>query len=104
MTIETSTPSTLNLWQLRIVITGWITYAVYYLGRSNISPALPDLQASLQLSKRDVGLIVTGFFWAYALGQLINGRLGDRLSPRRFVLVGMSVSAILNFSFGTFST
>lgn len=97
------TATSLQPWQRQLVAIAWITYAAYYLGRVNIATAMPDMQAALNLTKSQIGLISTGFFWAYALGQLINGQLGDRLSPRRFVLVGMLVSAGLNFVFGTLS-
>lgn len=89
--------------QRRIVVIGWITYAAYYLGRVNISIALPDLQNNLHFTKGQVGLITTGFFWAYAIGQIINGRLGDLMSPRRLVLIGMLSSAVLNLLFGSLS-
>ena len=97
---QTVTATPLKSWQRQLVIIAWITYAAYYLGRVNISTAMPDMQASLDFTKSQVGLITTGFFWAYALGQLINGQLGDRLSPRRFILIGMLASATLNFIFG----
>ena len=100
----TTLPLPLTVWQRRIVVIAWITYAAYYLGRVNISTAMPDMQASLDFTKSQVGLISTGFFWAYALGQLINGQLGDRISPRRFVLIGMLVSALINLIFAGLST
>ncbi len=103
MTVSTVPVPSLKSWQRQLVIVAWITYAAYYLGRVNISTAMPDMQTSLDFTKSQVGLISTGFFWAYALGQLINGQLGDRLSPRRFILIGMLASAMLNFIFGTLS-
>jgi OPA family glycerol-3-phosphate transporter-like MFS transporter len=96
--------SPLKSWQRRLVITAWITYAAYYLGRVNLSTALPAMEADLAFSKGQLGLLTTGYFWSYALGQLINGQLGDRLSPRRFVLFGMLGSAAVNLVFGTLST
>ena len=94
----------LNNPQRKIVVIAWISYAAYYLGRVNISTALPAIQKDLLFSKSQVGLIITGFFWAYAFGSLINGRLGDRLSPRRFVFTGMLISVGLNLLFGSIST
>ena len=67
----------LKFWQRRIVVMGWITYASYYLGRVNLSTAIPDLREGLHLSSQDVGLLSSGFFLSYALGQLISGHLGD---------------------------
>ncbi len=103
MTAAALPVTTLDRWQRRIVVAAWVTYAAYYLGRVNLSTALPDMQATLSLSKSDVGWISTAFFWTYALGQLVNGRLGDRLSPRRMVLVGMLISAGLNLLFSALS-
>jgi OPA family glycerol-3-phosphate transporter-like MFS transporter len=89
--------------QRQIVSLSWVTYAAYYLGRVNISTALPAMQEDLGLLKSDVGLITTGFFWAYALGQLVNGPLGDRISPRKFIFVGLLGSAAINLIFGSLS-
>ena len=89
--------------QRRIVTLSWITYGAYYLGRVNISTALPAIQEDLGLSKGNVGLITTGLFWAYALGQLINGPLGDRVSPRKFIFVGLMGSGLINIVFGSLS-
>ena len=87
-------------WQRQLIAVAWITYAAYYLGRVNLSAALPDIGTSLSLSKTELGLLGTGFFWAYAVGQLINGQLGDIVSPRRLVFWGMVASSILNVAFG----
>jgi len=51
----------LKFWQWRIVVMGWITYASFYLGRVNLSTAMPDLRESLHLSSQDVGLLGSGF-------------------------------------------
>ena len=103
MSTKALSETALQSWQRQLVIVAWITYAAYYLGRVNISTAMPAMQTDLDFTKSQVGLISTGFFWAYALGQLINGQLGDRVSPRRFILVGMLASAGLNLIFGTLS-
>ena len=38
-------------------------------------------------------------FWAYGIGQLINGYIGDRISGRIFIFFGL-VSALINIFFG----
>lgn len=90
----------LKYWQRRIVVMGWITYASYYLGRVNLSTAIPGLREDLHLSSQDVGWLSSGFFLSYALGQLVSGHMGDRISPRKLVLWGMLLSAAMNFIFG----
>ena len=90
----------LQRWQRRVLITSWITYASFYLGRVNLAVALPALQADFGWARAQVGGIGSAFFWCYALGQLINGTLGDRLNPRAFVTAGLIASAVMNIGFG----
>jgi len=91
----------LRFWQWRIVAIGWFTYAAYYLGRVNLSIAIPDLRESLNISSQEVGLLGSGFFLSYAFGQLISGHLGDRISPRLLVFGGMLLSTAMNLIFGS---
>ena len=95
--------SSLRAWQLRIVSVAWLTYAGYYLGRANLSTGIPGLRGELGLSAQTAGWLATGFFLTYALGQLVSGYLGNRVSPRWLVFTGMVVSAGLNILFGFLS-
>ncbi len=97
---EASASQTLHNWQRRIFITCWITYASLYLGRVNLAVALPALQDAFGWAKSEAGLIGSAFFWLYAIGQLVNGFLGDRYSPRAFVTFGLVASAAVNLAFG----
>jgi sugar phosphate permease len=57
----------------------------------------------LGLSPQDVGWILASLKIAYAVGQLVNGQLAERCSPRQLLAIGMFGSAALNIFFG-FST
>jgi len=78
----------------------WLTYATLYLGRQNIAIALPVIQQDLGWTSSMAGIVTGCFFWLYAVGQLINGQLGDRLNCRTIVLCGLLGSALLNITFG----
>jgi len=93
----------MKYWQKRIFILCWAAYTIAYLGRINLSIAIPLLEDSLTLDKTNLGIIGSAFFWVYALGQLINGRLGDKFASRDFVFFGLLISAILNLLFGFFT-
>lgn len=97
-------PAALTSQQRSVVITAWLTYAAYYLGRVNISTAIPALEVELGFSKGQTGALLTGFFLVYAVSTLLNGYLGDRLSPRKLVFFGMLGSIGLNLLFGLSST
>lgn len=92
--------SLLEGWQRRIFWILWITYASFYLGRVNFSVALPGVMANFGCTRADVGAIGTALFWAYAVGQFINGQLGDRLGARVLITIGLTVSALMNLLFG----
>ena len=91
----------LRAWRLRIFVVSWLTYATFYLGRVNLAAALPALQDEFGWSKALLGVMGSAFYWVYAAGQLVNGHIGDRVSARRFVALGLSVSALLNILFGS---
>ncbi|MCE5333185.1 MAG: MFS transporter [Desulfobacteraceae bacterium] len=84
---------------MQIIAVGWLTYAAYYLGRVNFSTAIPGIRENLLLSSQQIGLLGSGFFVAYACGQMFSGYLGDRISPRRLVFGGMLLSVLMNLLF-----
>jgi len=90
----------LKSWQMRIFILCWIAYAFIYFGRLNISVSIPEIQNEFGWDKWQVGLIGSLFFWIYGIGQLINGNIGDRMSSRVLIFIGLFVTALANFFFG----
>ena len=82
--------------QKMILVLCMIAYTVLYFMRLNISVAITDLGAELVLDRTQQGAITSAFFWSYAVGQLINGYLGERLPARYMVFVGLLASGILN--------
>jgi sugar phosphate permease len=94
--------------ETRAVWTLWLTYGVFYFCRTNISAAVPGMKAStesggLGLGADEVGWILASLKIAYGLGQVVNGQLAERISPRVLLALGMFGSAALNVLFG-FST
>ena len=96
--------SALSSRQRTIVLVAWLSYASYYLGRVNISSALSSLESELGFTKTQTGAFLTGFFFVYAFSTLLNGYLGDKLSPRWFVFTGLLTTAGLNLVFGLSSS
>jgi sugar phosphate permease len=90
--------------QWRVIITLWLIYVFYYIGRVNLSPALTSITESLHVSRAEVGVLGTAMFWAYAVGQLVNGELGNHFSPRKIIALGMGTVVLVNFLFGAQTT
>ena len=86
----------------RMLLATMFCYLFYYTGRQTFGFAIPGIEEELGLSKVELGWASAGLLWAYAIGQAINGQLGDRYGGRRLMSLGAILSSILNWfvSFG----
>lgn len=84
----------------RVIWVLWLTYGSFYFCRNNLGVALPGIQSELGYTKPQLGTILMSLKLAYGLGQLINGQLAERISPKKLIGVGMLASAVLNVLFG----
>jgi MFS family permease len=57
--------------------------AINYIDRANLSLAMPLLQREFGFGSATAGLILSGFFWSYAIMQLPAGWAVDRFGARR---------------------
>lgn len=87
-------------WQWIVFGLCWLGYASVYFGRVNLSIALPDIQQEFDFSKSQISLISSVFFWVYAVGKLINGMIGDKVSGKMFVFLGLFLAGVANILFG----
>ncbi len=76
------------------------TYGLLYLGRVNVSVILPFLAIELDVSRAEVGILGTVFFWTYGIGNFVNGEIGSRVNPFRLVALGLLLTALVNLAFG----
>ncbi len=60
----------------------FVTVAINYLDRSNLSVAATELARDLRLDPVRQGLIFSAFGWTYAFFQVPGGWLVDRIGPR----------------------
>jgi sugar phosphate permease len=82
----------------------WFVYVAYYLVRKNYAVAMPALLEEYNWTKQDVGVIMTANFAAYAVGQFLNGFLGDRLGSKLMICTGLSLSILANWLFPLFDS
>lgn len=78
----------------------FIVYAGAYIARLNLAAALPSVMAAFSLTEAQAGLIQTLFALVYAAGQLINGAIVDRISAKRYIIIGLIGSVVFNALFG----
>ncbi|MDQ4501921.1 MFS transporter [Sinomonas sp. ASV322] len=70
-------------WKLFVLLL--VLVSVNYVDRGSISVALPIIQKEFNLTPELVGLLLSAFFWTYALMQVPVGWLIDRFGPRKVV-------------------
>jgi len=74
----------------------WLSYFLAYFGRMNYSACMNVIIASEGYSKAMVGLVGTGLFITYGLGQIFSGFLGDYVAPRKMIMAGLVGSSLSN--------
>src|SRR5579863_10633407 len=79
-------------------------YLFYYTGRQTFGFAIPGIQKELGLSKEMLGWVSAAMLWAYAVGQSINGNLGDKFGGRIMMFAGALLSFAANWATSFAST
>jgi len=78
----------------------WLTYTAAYLCRLNISTALDKLSFGMGVSLEYLGMASSVYFVVYACGQLLNGIIGDRVNPHRFLMLAALMTGSINVFLG----
>lgn len=61
---------------------------INYIDRANLSVAAPQLRSELSLGPADLGILLSAFFWTYALLQPVAGWLVDRFNVVWVMAIG----------------
>ena len=64
------------------------------LDRGNFSTAAPLIKDELQLNNKQVGLLISAFFWTYVPGHFVSGWLSERINAYRTLALGLLVWSI----------
>ncbi len=80
----------------RLVFLFSLTYMVSYLTRINYGAVISEMVTDTGHTKQVLSLALTGSFITYGLGQVFSGILGDRVSPKKLVLIGLGVTTAMN--------
>ena len=82
----------------------WAAIAINYIDRTVLSAAAPRIQSGFHLSAVQMGVVMSAFFWSYALLQLPAGMLADRFGQKKvlgFAVLWWSLAtAVTGFATG----
>ncbi|MEM4649553.1 MAG: MFS transporter, partial [Candidatus Bathyarchaeia archaeon] len=84
-------------WKWRILIIWNIFYIFYYLGRVHYGLTLPWIKGDLKLTITEASFIASGGFWAYALGNIIFGRVSDKIGYKKLLFSAAVLTTIMNW-------
>lgn len=98
--MKQNSDKTVTLWQLKTFWLLWSGYAAYYLGRVNFAVAQPlILKEFPDWTAAQIGTIPSVYAIFYAMGQLINGTIGQKFGTRKMMTLALLIAAISNLLF-----
>lgn len=86
------------LWCILVLMV--VSVAINYIDRGSLSTAAPLLQADMATSPAQLGLLLSAFFWTYALLQIGSGWLVDRYEVKWVMAIGFCVWSIATAATG----
>ena len=73
-----------------------LTYMVSYITRINYGAMIAEMVVDTGFSKALLSMAVTGSFITYGAGQIVSGIVGDRVSPKKLISLGLIVTVTMN--------
>ncbi len=90
----------LQTYQTRVFWLLWSAYASYYLCRVNFAVAQPAILKEFPgWTAAQIGTIPSAYAAVYAIGQIVNGTLGQRYGTRRLMTLAMLIACVSNVLF-----
>tara|TARA_R110002111_G_scaffold75806_1_gene120140 strand:- start:78 stop:1427 length:1350 start_codon:yes stop_codon:yes gene_type:complete len=89
------------LYRWRILESTFLGYAGFYLVRNNISVVTKEMEGALGYDHSMIGTILAATAISYGLGKFVMGAWSDRSDPRKFMALGMLLTALVNIAFGS---
>ncbi|MGC6422625.1 MAG: MFS transporter [Flavobacteriaceae bacterium] len=85
-------------WQ--VFLSATIGYGLYYVCRLSLNVIKKPIVDSGILTESELGIIGSALFFSYAIGKFTNGFLADHSNIRRFMGIGLLISALANLIMG----
>ena len=76
-----------------------ISYFAVYIARNILGSVTPQMLEAGVFTKEDIGSMSAVYFALYAIGQLVNGFIGDRIKAKYMICIGLVIAGITNFVF-----
>ena len=74
----------------------WLAYTCSYLGKLGYNANITQIESVYNVSHGTAGMVSTFFFFAYGIGQIINGIFCKKYNVRYVVFGGLLLSGLMN--------
>lgn len=78
-------------------------YLAVYIARNILGSVSPQMILDGVFTEAQIGTLSSVFFVAYAVGQLVNGTIGDHIKAKYMISLGLILAGICNALFGLFA-
>lgn len=85
-------------WQ--VFFSSTLGYGLYYVCRLSLNVVKKPIVDAGILTETQLGIIGSSLFFSYAVGKLVNGFLADHSNIKRFMSIGLLISALANLLMG----
>ena len=81
---------------IKIILICWLVYTISYFGKVNYSANISRIMDFYGVSKAQAGLAPTFFFFAYGIGQVVNGLLCKKYNIKKIIFASLGISGFIN--------
>ena len=83
-----------------LIILCWLVYTCSYIGKLGYNANITQIETLFGVTHAEAGMVSTFFFFAYGVGQIINGILCKKYNVRYVVFGSLILSGIMNLLVG----
>ena len=76
----------------------WLVYACSYIGKLSYNANISQIGPDFGVSYAECGMVSTFFFFAYGIGQVVNGFLCKRYNVKYVIFGSLAVASAMNIS------
>ena len=87
-----------------LILLCWIIYTASYVGKLNYAANINLIMEYYSVSHAEAGLVSTTFFFAYGIGQVVNGIFCKKYNVKWAVAIGIFLAAVSNLLIGTINS
>ena len=82
-----------------LIFLAWLVYSCSYIGKLSYNANIKPIEEVFCVSHAEAGAVSTFFFFAYGIGQVINGIMCRHYNVKYTVFVCLAVSSAINLTF-----